>query len=154
MWDGVISEPGLAGVIDSAAVELGCKPTHADKITQPKTLSELNDYFAKVQSYISTAYAPVKTHLDELGANLVELVNPDSDFTAGVDTIPDPLQQHNERLAMEKKLAGMFGDADKVNFSDLVSGARMLAALADTNWVARSPRISKKSMRYIRTRNR
>ncbi len=135
LWDGVAAGPGLAGAIDSAAVQLACLPKKNDKFAQPKTIQELNNYLANVQSFLNNAYAPVRSHLETLSDGFAEMLNSDTDWYQGLDTIPDPVQQHTLRLNLEKKLAGMFSDADKVNFADMVTAADMLAALADTNWV-------------------
>jgi len=135
LWNGVIAGPGLAGAIDSAAVQLGCLPTPQEKIIVPTTIEELNKYFSKVQSLLNTAYAPVHAHIDSLAYGLDELLNVDTSWEDAVDTVGDPMLQRAARIKAETRLAGMLGDADKVNFSDLVSAAGMLAALADTNWV-------------------
>ena len=140
-WDGVDAGSGLAGAIDSAAVQLGCKPKDAIMLTPPKNVVALNEYFAKVQSLLDSGYAPVKgmsdhlrSHLDSLSYGLSELLNTDTNWEDALDSIQDPVLQLQSRTSSEKMLSGLLGDADKVNLADVVSAAHMLAALADTNW--------------------
>ncbi len=133
-WDGVNAGPGLAGALDSAAVQLGCKPKEAVAASAPKSVEELNAYFAKVQSLLDRGYAPVRSHLDTLSNGLSELLNVDTNWEDAVDSIQDPVLQLNARSNAEKMLTGLLGDADKVHLADIVSAAHLLATLADTDW--------------------
>ncbi|MDP4287236.1 MAG: PDZ domain-containing protein [Bacteroidota bacterium] len=146
VWDsldrGQASEQGVAGAIDAAAFQLGCLPSEHARVRAPESVEDLNAYFAKVQSLLDRAYAPVggrnergPSHLDSLARGLSELLNVDHNWEDPVDSTTDPLKQLAVRKSAEKMLAGLRGDADKVHLADIVSAARMLAALADTNWV-------------------
>ena len=133
-WDGVNAGPGLAGAIDSAVVQLGCKSKGTNTQPLPKTKEELNAFFAKVQSLLDSGYAPVRSHLGSLSYGLSELLNTDTNWEDSVDSIQDPGLQLKTRANAENMLTGLLGDADKVNLTDVIAAAHLLAALADTNW--------------------
>ncbi len=133
-WDGVDAGVGLAGAIDSAAVQLGCYSKNITASPLPQTIEELNAYFAKTQSFLDRGYAPVSSHLDSLSYGLSELLNTDTNWEDPIDSIQDPTLQLAARTNAEKTLSGLLGDADKVHLADVVSAAHLLGALADTNW--------------------
>jgi hypothetical protein len=149
VWDSLAAGQGMGGAIDAAAFQLGCLPTELPHLTMPTTVPELNDYFAKAQSLLDRGYArvddrsstvgrassPDRPSLDSLSHGLSELLNPDGNWEDVLDSVHDPVLQLKARTTAETRLAGLLGDADKVHLADVVSAARMLAALADTNWL-------------------
>jgi len=135
VWDSLASGQGVAGAIDAAALQLGCLPKELSRLTLPKTMEELNAYFATTQSLIDRAYAPVHSTLGPLSDGLSELLNTDTNWEDPVDTTHDPMLQLTVRGKAESRLTSLLGDADEVNFTDLASAARRLAALADTVWL-------------------
>ncbi len=136
VWDSLARGEGMAGAIDAAAYQLGAlpKPAAVGALTLPKTIPELNAYFTTVQSFLDSAYAPVHSHLASLSWQLSELLNVDTNWEDPVDSISDPILQLKVRNKAEKMLVGVLGDAAKVHYSSMMSAARMMAALADTNW--------------------
>jgi hypothetical protein len=135
LWDGVAKGPGLAGAIDAAAAQLGCTSKLKDTPNEPKTIDDLKKYFTEVQTHLDRGYAPVHEKIGQLSHDLAQLLNTDTNWEDGVDSVQDPAAQKAVRLKVEKWLAGTLGDADKVDLSEITTAAEMLAALADTNWV-------------------
>jgi hypothetical protein len=136
-WDGVDGAPGLAGAIDSAAVQLGCLPADNHRMAVPHSLEELKTYLAAAQTIFDRAYSSIgdKRHLDSVSYGLSELLNTDTNWEDPVDSIHDPILQLKVRGNAEKLLTGLLGSSAQFQFADLVYGAHMLAALADTQWV-------------------
>lgn len=134
VWDSLGRESGMSGAIGAAAFQLGCHIVHRE-LSLPRDTAELNRYFARAQSLLNTAYASVKPQLGTLSYGLSELLNTDTNWEDPVDSIKDPILQLQTRDKAEIMLTGLLGDADKVQFDDLMEAARMIAALADTNWV-------------------
>lgn len=135
VWDSLSEGQGLDGAIDAAALQLGCLPKELPHLTLPRTIDGLTAYFATVQSFLDRAYAPVHSRIDSLSYGLSELLNTDTNWEDPVDSTQDPILQLKVRNNAEKMLVGVLGNAAKVNFPDLASAARMLAALADTVWL-------------------
>jgi hypothetical protein len=135
VWDSLDHGQGLSGPIAAAAYQLGNPASGPSHFNTPTNVKELNEFFAATQKLLDQAYAPVRSHLEPLAYGLSELLNTDTNWEDPVDTTHDPDQQLKLRASTEKMLAGLLGDADKVNFSDLAAAGKMLAALADTNWV-------------------
>ncbi|MDP4236464.1 MAG: hypothetical protein Q8919_08465, partial [Bacteroidota bacterium] len=66
---------------------------------------------------------------------LSDLLNSDTNWEDSVGSVTEPIRQLKLRDDAEKMLTSLLGDADKVKFADLISSAREVAALADTNWL-------------------
>jgi len=133
-WDN-LDRAGVVGAIDAAAQQLGCWPQSQASLPLPKTTKLLNEYLAQVQLRLDSAYARVCSHLDSTSNGLTQLLNVESNWEDAVDTTKDPELQLQVRTRTEGMLQGLLGDADKVNFEELVKGAGMLARLADTVWL-------------------
>jgi hypothetical protein len=143
IWDNLEHESGMEGAIDAAAIQLGVSmseistPFNNERGTRPlpRTVEELKNYFNPAQKLLDRAYAPIRSHLDSLSHGLSELLNSDTNWEDTVSNEKDPVIQLRLRNDAEKMLTALLGDADKVKFADLISSARMLAALADTSWI-------------------
>jgi len=148
VWDSLDRGQGLSGAIDAATFQLGCLPADLAHLATPTDIGQLNDYLARVQSLLDRGYAPLvrtssvgrasspdNSHLDSLSYGLSELLNVDTNWEDALDSIHDPVQQLQARTKAETMLAGLLGDADKVQLADVAGAARMLATLADTDWV-------------------
>ena len=133
-WDGLEHQRGMEGAIDAAAVQLGV-PMPKTSSALPANVETLNQYFAESQSLLDRAYAPIRSHLDSLSHGLSDLLNSDTNWEDSVGAVTEPIRQLKLRDDAEKMLTALLGDADKVEFADLISSARMLAALADTSWL-------------------
>ncbi|HWF43944.1 MAG TPA: PDZ domain-containing protein [Candidatus Kapabacteria bacterium] len=134
VWDSLGRGQGMSGAIGAAAFQLGCLSPRLPHFTLPATISELNNYFGQTQSLLDLAYAPIRSKLGTVAYGLSELLNTDTNWEDPVDSIKDPVLQLKARANAEKMLTGLLGDADKVTLANVVSAARMLAALSDTNW--------------------
>ena len=141
VWDSLAAGRGMGGAIGAAAYQLGCFPKTTQQVAIPSTIHELNLYFGSVQTLLDSGYAPL-SHRDHppfyngtTAYGLSELLNPDTNWEDALDSIHDPVKQLKARTEAELRLGGLLGDGDKVNLADVISGARMLAALADTNWL-------------------
>jgi hypothetical protein len=135
VWDSLDAAPGIAGAVGAAAEQLGCTSRNGSEPGQPESKEDLTKYFDAAQSYLDKAYAPVHSNLASLSWGLSELLNTDTNWEDPVDSIKDPALQLQTRDKAEAMLQSLLGDANKVNFSDLCKAARMIAALADTNWL-------------------
>jgi hypothetical protein len=136
VWDSLNARRGVAGALQAAAVQLGCLPAASADAPIPATTAELEKYFSDVQHALDRAYAPVRDHLDSLSHGLGELLNTDTNWEDSVGAVTEPIRQLQLRNAAENMLTGLLGDADKVDLKEVVRAARMLAALADSSWVA------------------
>lgn len=136
VWDSLKPRRGVAGAIQVAAIELGCLPETVMGARIPTATEELDRYFTDIAQMLARAYSPVKDHLGSLSHGLGELLNTDSNWEDSVGAVTEPIRQLQLRNAAEGMLTGLLGDADKVDLKEVVSAARMLAALADSLWVA------------------
>lgn len=135
VWDSLQQNPGMSGPIDAAAIQLGCLPHELPRLALPLTVPDLQTYFGQVQAHLNLGYALVHDHLDSLSIGLSQLLNTDTNWEDPVDTVKDPILQLQVRNHAESLLSKLLGDADKVNFAEVTSAARILGALADTSWV-------------------
>lgn len=136
VWDSISAGQGLSGAIAAAAYQLGASPQKSSKFELPKTVEELKRYLDEVQSHLTTAYAPLGTKLGNVVDELSQLLNVEHNWEDELDTTKDPVKQLQVRTATEDRLVAVLGAADKVDLSEVATAAEMLAALADTNWVA------------------
>jgi hypothetical protein len=135
LWDGVDSGRSLSGALGAAAKHLDLPPRTDKAPKMPTTPEEVTTFLQAVQSLIDDAYRPVRNDLPAITHDLMLLLDPDTSWETGLDTIRNPLSKRQARNDEEKRLATLFGQCDKVRLETLVRAAQYLTLLADTTWL-------------------
>jgi hypothetical protein len=135
VWDGVTTAHGIAGALDAAARQLGYAQESNSTSPLPTNPADLSHYFSQVHTLLRQAYAGAQQPLDGLAKGLSNLLNVDSNWEDAVDSLKDPELQLAARTRVEGSLVTLLGEADKVDMGKMIAGARLLAQLADTNWM-------------------
>jgi hypothetical protein len=136
LWNETSNGAGLSGAIVAAARGLGIEMEGTGATTRrPMGEKELVDFMRELQRLLDKAYMPVRGDLDSMTRDLTTLLDMEQDWEAGLDTIADPIVRKTRRLDVERRLATLFGRADNVDMSALVSASRLLASLADSAWI-------------------
>lgn len=135
LWNGYDEPAGCGGVASAAARYLDIPSHDAMPPATVKDVRGLSDLISDVQGELDGAYQPVRGDLEKMIPELLKVLSESGSMEDEVDTTTNPVRKREVRLALEKRMATLFGNADKVNFSQLDEAARDILTLADTTWL-------------------
>lgn len=135
LWSGADTVQGLSGAVRAAAVHLDLLPDGQPRTSLPGSFDQFKEYLLGLGARTREAYGDALPGLNRTTRELAALLDPGADWTAGLDSIPDPSERRTQRLLLEKRIAGLFATADGVDLAELASVAADMAALVDSVWL-------------------
>ncbi len=135
IW-GSVERNGIAGAVATAASGLDVSlPTVAPEPILPASMSTLRNRCTAVANELHEAFRAIRYPLDSLVRGLSGLLDIDSNWEAGLDTVKDPVRHRELRIAEEKRMAALLGAADGLDRISLFQAGALLAGLADSSWL-------------------